>query len=244
MLTVNSTLQSWLDLFLQRPCPLCQRSALQTFCRDCQHQIEQCQHVLNQGSKAGVKLAGKLAGKSAEHATAQTLQVVSWGEYREALKQAIRHLKYNQQARLAQPLGRWLGQAWQQQVGPQAPKLTAIPIPLHSSKLQQRGYNQASLIAQAFCRQTGYPLWEAGLIRVQATEAQFKLSRDQRLANVRSAFQVPTQVADRARRQSRQVLLIDDIYTTGATANAAAASLRQAGFTVWGIAAVASTRRP
>jgi ComF family protein len=245
--TINSTLQSWLDLFLQRPCPLCQRSAPQTFCRDCQHQLKQCQHALNQGAgpvRQSAQPRGNLAGKSVEPTTAQTLRVVSWGEYREALKRAIGHLKYDQQAYLAQPLGRWLGQAWQQQVGPHAPTLTAIPIPLHSSKLRQRGYNQASLIAQAFCRQTGYPLWEAGLIRVQATEAQFKLSREQRLANVRSAFQVPAQVANRARRQSSQILLIDDIYTTGATAHAAAASLRQAGFTVWGIAAVASTRRP
>jgi ComF family protein len=246
MPTVNWTIQSWLDVFLQRPCPLCQRAAPQTFCRDCQQQIEQCQHLPNfeSADRRDQRQPAKSRVKSVGYRAAQPLRVVSWGEYREALKRAIGHLKYDRQAHLAQPLGQWLGQAYQQQVGPKAPTLTAVPIPLHPSKQQQRGYNQASLIAQAFCRQTGYPLWEAGLIRVQATEAQFKLSPEQRLANVRSAFQVPARVADRARRQSTPILLIDDIYTTGATANAAAESLRQAGFSVWGIAAVASTRRP
>ena len=110
-----------------------------------------------------------------------------------------------------------------------------IPIPLHSQKLKQRGYNQAALIAKGFCRVTGLPFIEHGLIRTKATDAMYGLGLKARQINVTGAFQLGQNLPKRV----RPILLIDDIYTTGSTAKAAAVPLMQAGYLIIGLASIA-----
>ena len=103
-----------------------------------------------------------------------------------------------------------------------------IPVPLHSSKLRQRGFNQAELIARAALR---LPEWRhlrldtRALVRHRETVSQAGLSRHQRRENIRGAFRVscPGAVA------GRDVLLVDDVFTTGATVSESARVLRRAG---------------
>ena len=110
-----------------------------------------------------------------------------------------------------------------------------MPIPLHKQRLQQRGYNQAALIAQGFCRATRTTLAEHSLVRVRATDAMHCLGANERTINLADAFQL----GERLPPIRHSILLVDDIYTTGTTGNAAALLLRQAGYTVIGIATVA-----
>ncbi len=114
-----------------------------------------------------------------------------------------------------------------------------VPIPLHASKQKQRNYNQAALIAQSFCQTTGLKLKLNGLARVRETEAQFGLSVSERQNNLAEAFAVE-QEFHRRRFSDVPVLLVDDIYTTGATARSAVQTLRQCGIVVLGLAAVAT----
>jgi ComF family protein len=114
--------------------------------------------------------------------------------------------------------------------------LVVVPIPLHPSRLQQRGFNQADLLAQGFCRQTRLPLRQ-GLLRVQATQAQHRLSRSDRHNNLVAAFAVAPDQLDSLRRST--VWLLDDIFTTGATASAAAHTLGHNGIAVGGVCTVA-----
>jgi ComF family protein len=164
------------------------------------------------------------------------LLVVGWGEYSGTLKRAIASLKYENHPELARPLGQWLAESWLK-----APlsrqSVTVVPIPLHPTKAAQRGFNQAELIARSFCEATGLPLKRDGLARIQATEAQFSLSPQAREQNLAAAFALGQDFV--RQRPIGTVLLVDDIYTTGATVRSAAKVLRQQQISVCGVAAVA-----
>lgn len=99
-----------------------------------------------------------------------------------------------------------------------------LPVPLSRERLQERGFNQAALLARHLA---GPKVDTTLLLRLRATEAQSGLPRSQRLRNLRGAFAVePTRAAA---LQGRPVVLVDDVMTTGATLNAATHALRQAG---------------
>lgn len=158
--------------------------------------------------------------------------------YGGAVKRALTVLKYDNKPELAQPLGQWLGQAWLKSELAE-PKLTVVPIPLHVNKQRQRGYNQATLLAQSFCQVTRLDLQRHGLERVRETEAQFSKGAAEREKNLLSAFGLGSCWSKQ--RQGCRVLLLDDIYTTGATARAAADVLRQHGIEVYGLVACAAS---
>ncbi len=110
--------------------------------------------------------------------------------------------------------------------------LLLVPIPLHPTRLRWRGYNQAALLAHAFGEAHGLKVEQSALTRVRDTRSQVGLSAADRWQNVQDAF-----LADPARVASRAALLIDDVFTTGATLSAGAAALRQAGAqNVWAAA--------
>lgn len=213
-----------LALFLKSKCPLCDRPAEVELCEYCQRQLLNCQLRHSSNFWRG------------------ELPVFVWGNYSGVLKQAIASLKYNNQPQLARPLGHYLGKAWlQSPAATRAKKLTVVPIPLHPTKQQKRGYNQAELLAQSFCQFTGYKEQPLGLERVRATEAQFNLSVQEREQNLTDAFVVGKSLSQRP--TPSPVLLLDDIYTTGATVCSAAQILRKQGIAVYGVVAIATSRK-
>jgi ComF family protein len=214
--------QDALNLVLEVACPLCQRSTTHMLCQSCQQQIQRCQQSLT-----------KPVG-----ATAPT--VFAWGDYSGKLKQAITALKYENQPQIAQLLGQWLGQAWFA-AGAKSYRSqpTVVPIPMHTEKKRERGYDQAELIAQSFCRFTHLPIQSRGLQRVQVTTAQFHLSPNERERNLMNAFAVATNL----HHCPTPVLLLDDIYTTGATVRSAIRTLQQHGIQVQGILTVAMAKQ-
>lgn len=169
---------------------------------------------------------------------AATLSVFPWGRYDGVLKQALALIKYDNQASLGFWLGCQLGLRWKQQKRPdkhgQKPPVV-IPIPLHSQRLKQRGYNQAAVIAQGFCRATGFSLAEHGLIRTKATVAMHGLGAQARCKNLTNAFHLGKGLPVKG----VPILLLDDIYTTGSTVHAASVPLIEKGHTVAGVTAVA-----
>ncbi|HEY9643077.1 MAG TPA: ComF family protein [Coleofasciculaceae cyanobacterium] len=221
-------LRNLLDVVLQDECPLCQRPVAQALCNDCKRQLHRCQ--LNHPSEFWQP----------------PLPVLAWGDYGGALKRSLAALKYQNQPQLGHLLGDELAQTWlaaSPTLGSAASASRVrlnpivVPIPLHASKQKQRGYNQAELIANAFCHRTGLRLQANGLARTRATEAQFGLSPAARSQNLADAFQLGKDFLKQ--RPHQPVLLLDDIYTTGTTVRSAAQTLRRHQIAVIGVAAVA-----
>lgn len=110
-----------------------------------------------------------------------------------------------------------------------------MPVPLHPLKLREREFNQAEVLAGHLSRATGIPLNRNSLRRVNPTATQTLLSRDQRAANMKGAFVGPARKALAGRR----IVLVDDVFTTGATTNACAQALVRAGAAEVGVWTVA-----
>lgn len=99
-----------------------------------------------------------------------------------------------------------------------------IPVPLHEKKLKMRGYNQAELLARELSLLTGIKTDSKLLVRQKNTKALKTLDESERIKNLKNAFNITRDVV-----KYKKVLLVDDIYTTGATADGCAAVLKQAG---------------
>lgn len=100
-----------------------------------------------------------------------------------------------------------------------------VPVPLHPARWAERGFNQAEILARPVARRLGIPVVMHNLRRKKDTERQAGLPAQQRLVNVRGAFEV----ADPDRFAGRRIVLIDDVVTTGATMNVCARVLKKAG---------------
>jgi ComF family protein len=162
------------------------------------------------------------------------------------MKGAIHALKYDRLYPAAHRLGRLLAQAIAQLAAEAPAEMLVVPVPLHRSKYAERGFNQARLLAVdalRFLHKT-HPAWRltlapSTLMRLRATVSQAGLTSRGRRLNLRGAFTV----SDPAAIASRHILLIDDIFTTGATVRAASQALIRAGAaSVW-VATLARARR-
>jgi ComF family protein len=88
-----------------------------------------------------------------------------------------------------------------------------IPVPLHKSKENKRGYNQSKMFAQGLSNSTGKPISINNLIRTKNTSTQTKMNREQRIENLKNAFEV----SDAEEFTGKHILLVDDVLTTGST---------------------------
>jgi ComF family protein len=137
------------------------------------------------------------------------------GHFSGPLRQAVLRLKYGDKRRVAEPLGRFLGEyLLTHPLSAELPDIL-VPVPLHPSRLRDRGFNQSALIAREAGKLLGVPVAENLLHRTRRTRPQAELHARERATNVRDAFAASeSPVLRRAR-----VLLIDDVLTTVQTTN-------------------------
>ena len=169
-------------------------------------------------------------------------RAVAYGRYDGGLRDLIHLLKFQQVRPAAAVLGRMLAEtiANLERAMPVG-TIAVVPVPLHRRKQAQRGFNQAEMIARGALKQLSrakrFDLCTGVLVRQRETESQIGLTRHQRRENMRGAFAV----SDSARILSCDILLVDDVYTTGTTASECARVLLRAGAArVW-VATVART---
>ena len=137
-------------------------------------------------------------------------------------RRLVHRLKYSDRGELAAPMGAWMARAGADVLA-EADAIT--PVPLHARRLWTRRFNQAAALGREIARRAGKPFEPALLRRIKATRSQVGLSREQRVQNMQGAFRA----APAASVQGRRIALVDDVLTSGATANAAARALLRAG---------------
>lgn len=156
------------------------------------------------------------------------------GQYTGTLRDAVHRLKYHGKRSLAEPLGQMLAASMDIAPSPLLPADPApgqpafdavIPVPLDAWRMRQRGFNQAEKIARVVARERGWRLQTDLLARVRRTPSQTALSSEARAENVHGAFTAhfPHQLT------GLNILLVDDVITTGATVRACAEAARAAG---------------
>jgi ComF family protein len=145
------------------------------------------------------------------------------------LQEAQWALKYENMPEIAAPLGRRLAKRfammnWTIDI--------ILPVPMHTSRLRERGYNQAQLLGEHAAQQLAIPCVTEAVHRIRQTQSQVTLNAQERIANMQDAFQANPQLVS-----GQTILLIDDVYTTGATLAACAQAALDAGASaVYGLA--------
>jgi ComF family protein len=199
------------DAIFRPNCALCGKVSEKYICPYCDRQLSACKTA--EPIQSDPKLPSSIL-------------LFAWGVYEHALKQVIARCKYQNHPEIALYLGEKMGEVWQSQTQTRCLKLPVVPIPMFPEKQKARGFNQAEELAKGFCRVTGLPYRPQWLARVKNTLPQMHTkSKEEREANLQQAFQarVPSD------RKWHSVILLDDIYTTGATIREAIKALQAQG---------------
>jgi ComF family protein len=169
-------------------------------------------------------------------------RATAYGSYEGGLRELIHLLKYEKVRPAANVLGRMLAEAIADlDASFGGAELLVVAVPLYSRKERQRGFNQSELIARVAVKlgsaRDRLTLDSAVLVRCRETQSQTGLTRHQRRENIRGAFVV----AKPEKLLGREVLLVDDVFTTGTTVSECARVLRRAGASKVWVATVART---
>jgi len=144
--------------------------------------------------------------------------------YSGVARQMVQGLKYQDRADLAPWMARWMMRAGAELIGEAD---VVVPVPLHWRRFLRRKFNQSAELARAVSKLSGLPFSPAAVRRVKLTRQQVGLERHEREENVRAAFRVPAEAEIEI--AGRRVLVIDDVFTTGATVRAVAKALKKGG---------------
>ncbi|MBL8160601.1 MAG: ComF family protein [Anaerolineae bacterium] len=149
------------------------------------------------------------------------MAIAATAPHRGVIRESVQALKYNNARRVAVPLGARMAQ----HLAAQHWTIDMIvPVPLHTVRLAERGYNQSQLLGEQVARDMALPHVPSALHRDRSTHSQVTVSAAERLINVKNAFSAVPDLVN-----NRTVLLIDDVFTTGATLSACAEALLAAG---------------
>lgn len=222
---ISRAWRALLDMVFPRRCPFCDSVVElgRSICPECAGRVHMIEGAAC--SKCGQPLEDMrreycydCAGKKHAYHTGRALYV-----YQGAVKQSLYRFKYANRREYAVFYGEQAARkygGWMKRCGIEA----IVPIPLHKIRKKQRGYNQAELFAKELGRITGTAVRSDILIRSIHTRPQKELDDVNRKKNLKKAFTISQNIV-----QLKKILLVDDIYTTGSTVDAAAEMLKQAG---------------
>ncbi len=229
-------LESLLDLFYPPRCRFC-RDIISgpdelCFCLKCRQRIREVSHplciacgypFLNTPGKD--HLCGICLAQPPSFVQARAWACYPRGdENMDPLRSVLQQFKYGRKVSLGKPLGRLFSKGCSSYFT-ESPLDVIVPVPLHPKRLRWRGFNQAVILGKQLSRLRGIPLDPFILLRSTVTEPQTQLSEAARRKNVRGAFTLNPNKS----LQGMRILLVDDIYTSGATANECSRTLIRGG---------------
>lgn len=208
---VKTIIQAWFQFIFPPRCILCQGQMEEHagLCTDC------------------ADLAGTSEDKPLLDLNVAGLDVLVLGRFNDSVRDLIHKLKYQGRTAVGQLWGRALGEKLQGRINNQNEnwRWIVIPVPLFGARKRERGYNQCDVIALELGRVLDVKVETQFLKRVQNTPSQTTLNREERLSNVSGAFAL----SRKASLSGLNVILVDDVITTGATIGACAQTLRLGG---------------
>lgn len=216
-------LTAFLNLLLPPICPACaEHTENRGFCRKCHDGIRFIASPLC--ACCGVPFVSQ---QSSGHFCARCikekmpfLKARSIGAYEGVLLEAIHMFKYSGKTSLAKPLGKLMADGFSNKGCD-----LVVPVPLHKTRLKERGFNQSLFLARELAAIHNLPVDYIHLKRIRATDPQINLKEKERVKNVRGAFAA----ANGKVFIDKHILLIDDVYTTGATIRECGRILKRAG---------------
>ena len=171
------------------------------FCNSSRESLKMCSSCYNELDFLPFEITREIMGAN----------VYCAGVYEQNLQKLIRGLKYHHQRELAYYQAKFMFEYWQS-INADSGAYQVIPVPLFKTREKSRKYNHMSLVAEEFCKLSGYEINYGLVKRVKDTKPQYRLNRMQRMDNLSSAFKI-----DKNTVSDKKIMLIDDICTTGAT---------------------------
>ena len=232
---INERIGDFADLLFPTLCLGCDRS-LETnekiLCTPCRISLPETGH---HRQPYDYNLLNKFAGKVSIKFLASYVYFTKGG----IVQKLIHQIKYKNQKEAAKELASWYGYQLKTESDIIRNFDLLVGVPLYKSRLDQRGYNQADLIAEGLSETLGIPMRTDVLIRTRFNSSQTRKNRLERWENVMTVFHVP----DSQAVVGKNILLIDDVLTTGATIEACAGELLKAGCKSVGVLTIAATHR-
>lgn len=214
-----------LDLLYPLRCPFCDRVTVtnERICTECRKKLSRIKEPVCK--KCGKPLDNVqreycMDCQKSSHVFAQGKAL--W-KYEKQVRESIYRFKYQNRREYAAAYAEELTKAYADWIRRRGIECI-VPIPLHKKRRKIRGYNQAELLAKELGRNLGIPVSTNLLVRVKDTQPQKLLNVSERKNNMKKAFKTTENIV-----QLKYILLVDDIYTTGSTLDAAAFSLLEAG---------------
>ena len=208
-------------------CPLCGTKEVgvqqKGICQSCISHIMNITETEDVCPRCGYFTAGE-ACPNCRHWGGLPLKVGSVVPYDGVFREMIHELKYNQKKENAQPIG-YLMARRVRELGLERSIDAIVPVPLYLGREAERGYNQSLLLAKVIAQELNKPIWKEALARKHFHHTQTVLGRNERLENLAGAFEF----TGKPKQEVRDVLLVDDIITTGATLLSCANALQNAG---------------
>ncbi|MDD3013695.1 MAG: ComF family protein [Candidatus Gastranaerophilales bacterium] len=197
-----------LDWIYRKKCYICGKDAFsEPICINCLEEIE-----INQYNY---------------HKKIHSFEIYSAGIYTANMRKIIKGLKYHRKKDLAKPIASIMHSYWKN-LNISSEDFEIVPMPLYLKREKERGYNQTCLIADEFSKLTGYTVNNKIAKRVKNTEPQYKLSKRERIENLKDAFKIV-----KTEYTGKKLLLLDDISTTGTTLDELKKTFENEGISVY-----------
>lgn len=210
-------LRFFVDFFYPPYCPICHSSLKEEksiVCENCWKQIPR----LDKNYDIVAEIKSKLKGQ------VYFSQAYSVWHFIGPIQNIIHFLKYQNFRNVTHQMGKFMADMIREFNLPQE-QLMLIPVPLHKTRIRERGFNQSLLLCISISSQLNIDYSDKVLVRTRYTQSQTKLNASKRQKNVANAFQVKSAESIRG----KTIILVDDVITTGATMNACAQALARCG---------------